>query len=339
MKRNALIIVGTGVLALAATQAQAYKCSTVTTATVLTPPSVTLQRDLPVGSLIGSEVVSGTVQTFNCSNKPSPSLTYQDFGVKGYGTYVTTINGRRIYSTNVTGVGYAVGATSVNNCANTAYVDGTRTGDGNANNRLMCSVSGMLTNQPVMAQARVQFYKTAQTTGTGTVSARQVSTFIMRNNQQNDWVLPESAVSIAAFNITTIACTVSNTVISVPMGTVEKRAFGGPGTWPGDANTRNFTIPLNCNAGTRVNVRIDGSAQNASQGVLNLTAGTGSASGVGIQLLYNRAPLPLASPINTGTAFSEGAYNIPLQARYYQTSSNITPGAANASATFTLTYQ
>ncbi|MEB7538542.1 fimbrial protein [Pantoea anthophila] len=336
MKKNVLIFASL-VMLLAAFQAQAYTCSTITTSTVLTPPSVTLQRDLPVGSLIGSEIVSGSVQTFSCSNT-SPALTYQEFGVKGYGTYVMTINGRRIYSTNVAGIGYAVGATSVNNCTNTAYVDGTQTGDGNANNRLMCFVNGVFGNQPVTAQARIQFYKTAQTTGTGTVSARQVSSFILRNDQAN-WALPESAISIAAFNVTTIACTVSNTVISVPMGTVEKRAFSGVGTWPGDANTRSFTIPLNCNAGTRVNVQIDGSAQNASQGVLNLTGGTGSASGVGIQLLYNSNPLPLGSAINTGTASSEGAYSIPLQARYYQTSSNIVPGAANASATFTLTYQ
>ncbi|MER2046536.1 MAG: fimbrial protein [Pantoea agglomerans] len=339
MKRNALIFMSTLMLALAGTTAQAYQCSAVTRSTVLTPPSVTLQRDLPVGSLIGSEVVSGSVQAFSCSNTPSPALSYQEFGVNGYGTYVTSINGRRIYSTDVAGIGYAVGATSVNNCNNyTTYVNGSNTGDGNANNKLMCAVNGLMGNQPITARALIQFYKTAQTTGTGTVSARQVGSFILRNDQSN-WSLPESAFSIAAFSVTTLACSLSNTVISVPMGTVEKRAFRGQGTWPGDANTRNFTIPLNCNAGTRVNVQIDGSAQNASQGVLNLTGGSGSASGVGIQLLFNGSPLPLATPILTGTASSEGAYSIPLQARYYQTGSNITPGTANASATFTLTYQ
>ena len=338
MKRNALIIAVSGLLAFTSMDAKAFSCSTTTSSTVLTPPAVTLQRDLPVGSLIGSEVVSGQVQTFTCSNTPSPSLTYQEFGVKGYGNYVTTINGRRVYSTNVAGVGYAVGATSVNTCGNTAYADGTGTGDGNANNRLICSVNGLFGNQPLTGQARVQFYKTAQTTGTGTVSARQISSFILRNNKSS-WQSPESAINIAAFNVTTIACTISNTAISVPMGTVEKRAFNGQGTWPEDSNTRSFTIPLSCNAGTRVNLQIDGSAQNALQGVLNLTGGTGSASGVGVQLLYNNAPLPLSTPLNAGVASSEGAFSIPLQARYYQTGSNITPGTANASATFTMTYQ
>lgn len=338
MKRNALIIAASGLLVFITMDAQAFTCSTTTSSTVLTPPAVTLQRDLPVGSLIGSEVVSGQVQTFTCSNTPSPSVTYQEFGVKGYGTYVTTINGLRVYSTNVAGVGYAIGGTMVNNCANTGYVDGTHTAGGIADNRVLCSVNGLFGHQPLIGQARVRFYKTAQTTGTGTVSARTVGAFILRHDK-SIWQNPESAINIAAFNVTTIACTVSNTAISVPMGTVEKRAFNGQGTWPGDSNTRSFTIPLSCNAGTRVNLQIDGSAQNASQGVLNLNGGSGSASGVGVQLLYNNAPLPLSTSLNTGVASSEGVFSIPLQARYYQTDSNIIPGVANASATFTLTYQ
>ncbi|SCC67455.1 fimbrial protein [Kosakonia oryziphila] len=338
MKRKSPGIVCGGLLALAATDARAYQCTRVTASTVLTPPPVTVQRDLPVGALIGSEVVSGVVQTYNCTNSPGGPLTYQEFGVKGEGTYVTTINGRRVYSTNIAGIGYAVGATSVNNCGSTGYVDGTQTGDGNVNNRLLCRVNGILRNQPLEAQARIQFYKTAQTTGTGRVSARQVGSFILRYNQQS-WSQLVSTISIAAFNVSRIACTVGNTAISVPMGAVEKRAFSGPGTWPGDASTRSFTIPLNCNAGTRVSLRIDGSAQNATRGVLNLAGGAGSASGVGIQLLYNNAPLPLQTVISTGSAASAGAYNVPLQARYYQTGSDITPGVANASATFTLVYQ
>lgn len=339
MKRKALSIFCGALLALAAADARAFTCSTITGTAILTPPSVTLQRDLPVGSLIGSELISGVAQAFTCSNTPDPALTYQEFGVKGYGSYVSTIGGRRVYSTNIAGVGYAIGMTSVNNCAGlNGYVNGTNTGDGNANNYLLCSINGLFANQPISGQARIQFYKTAQTTGTGTVNATSVGSFILRNNQ-NSFAQPESVIRIAAFNVTTVACSVSNTAISVPMGTVETRAFSGTGSWPGDANTRSFTIPLNCNAGTRVKLQIDGSAQNASQGVLNLTGGTGSASGVGIQLLYNNAPLPLSTVINTGTAASAGAFSIPLQARYYQTGSNITLGAANASATFTLIYQ
>lgn len=339
MKKRVLFIASAGLLALTSINAHAYTCTTLTASTVLTPQTITISRDLPVGSPIGNELVSGVVQTYSCSNTPAPALTYQEFGVKGYGTYVTSINGRRVYSTNVPGVGYAVGLTMLNICNSTAYVNGTLTGDGNVNNKILCSVNGLIGGGAnLTAQARIQFYKTAESTGSGTVSASKVGAFILRNDQTN-WVMPESVINMAAFNVNSIACTVTNSAISVPMGTVQKNAFAGPGTWPGDANTRNFSIPLDCNAGTLVNLQIDGNAQNAAQGVLNLNESSGSASGVGIQLLRNNSPLPLSTTINTGMTTSEGANSIPLQARYYQTGSNITPGTANASATFTLTYQ
>lgn len=139
--------------------------------------------------------------------------------------------------------------------------------------------------------------------------------------------------------ITSMSCGVNNTAVSVPMGTVKRKDFKGPGTWPGDTDTRNFNISLNCNTGTSVNFKIEGNAQNASQGILSLNGGAESASGVGIQLLHNNSPLPLSTMINTGTAATEGEYSIPLQARYYQTQSAVTSGTANSSATFTLTYQ
>lgn len=139
--------------------------------------------------------------------------------------------------------------------------------------------------------------------------------------------------------ITSMSCGINSTAISVPMGTVKRKDFKGSGTWPEDTDTRNFNISLNCSAGTSVNFQIEGNAQNASQGILSLNGGAESASGVGIQLLHNNSPLPLSTMINTGTAGTEGEYSIPLQARYYQTQSTVTPGIANSSATFTLTYQ
>ncbi|WLI32614.1 fimbrial protein [Pseudomonas sp. FP818] len=36
---------------------------------------------------------------------------------------------------------------------------------------------------------------------------------------------------------------------------------------------------------------------------------------------------------------TRGSYTIPLRARYLQTASKVTPGPANASATFTIIYQ
>ncbi|WP_455844911.1 fimbrial protein [Pantoea agglomerans] len=315
----------------------AFSCSTVALSTILSPPAIVIQRDLPVGSLIGGPVASAVVNSFLCTNTPAPALTYQQVGVKGTGSYVMSIAGRRIYSTNIAGIGFAIGSTSVNNCNNQEWVDGTATGDGNLNNRLLCWAAGILASQPVQQQAWLQFYKTGPT-GSGVVTAQQVGSFILYNNQ-NAWQNPEAAIAIGAFNVTTLACSVSNTAIAVNMGSVDKRAFSGTGSSPADSFTRSFNIPLNCNAGTRINVRIDGNAQNASQGVLNLTAGSNMATGIGVQLLYNNAPAQLGATIVAGTSASAGSYNIPMKARYYQTAATTTAGMANSSATFTLTYQ
>lgn len=314
----------------------AYTCTTGATTTI-SPPNVTVQRDLPVGSVIGS-VSGSTVSAFTCTNS-SPTLAYQQFGAKGYGKFVTNLNGQRIYSTNIAGIGYGITITTVNNCPGHSFpVDGNDNIDGNLNNRITCAVNGMFGNQPIQGQIKVTYYKTATTTGSGTVNGMTVAAFILRNNQTN-WQTPEPRVNAASFNVTTLACTVTNTAISVPMGTVEKHSFSGVGTWPGDSNTKSFNIPLSCDLGTKVNLQIDGSPQNATNGVLNLNSGTSSASGVGIQLLYNDQPLAIGTSFLTGTTTTSGSYNISLKSRYYQTSNNITTGIANSSATFTLVYR
>ena len=335
MKKRLLVGIGGVLFWMISPQVQAYDCK-VLAAAPLNPPDLIVQRDLPVGSPIGSEVVSGVMPVFSCTNE-APALTKQEFGVKSWGAYEKMLGGRRIYSSGVAGIGYAVGATSVSNCNATGYVDGSNTGDTNLNNRILCATNGLLPNQPVTAQARVQFYKTAKTTGSGSISLGSPVSFILRN-QGIDWTA-ESLVNIASFNVKSVACSVKNTAIAVPMGAIVKRAFKGPGTWPDDANTRSFGIDLTCDAGTKINFQIDGSAQDASRGILNLTGGNGSATGVGIQLLYKDAPLVLSSVINNGVVSGSGNYSILLKARYYQTTTNITTGTANASATFTLTYQ
>ena len=113
------------------------------------------------------------------------------------------------------------------------------------------------------------------------------------------------------------------------------------GTTPAGArNTQN--LGLNCDPGANVNVSISG-IQNpdvATTSVLALTGqgNTGTAKGVGIQLLYNGTPLALNTRLPL-TVAAGGQQTFPLTARYYQTNTTVEPGTANASATLNLTYQ
>ena len=327
--------VAVGAMLASAKCAFAYQCQTYTSLTTIQPPNLVVQRDLPVGSEIGTAISTELVPAYRCVNT-SPTLSWQDFGIKGYGTYAGTFNGRRVYSTNVAGIGYAV-AGQYPNCATKIYwVTGRDTE--NPNNELMCSINGMWSVQPMYAKAFVTFYKTAEVTGTGQVVSLNVGSFILKSNKIS-WHSPEARINIGSFAVNTVSCTLGNKSIVVDMGTVNARAFNGPGTWPTDKNTRAFSIPVLCQKGVAINFQIDGNAKDPSRGLLNLSADTSAAKGVALQLLYNDQPLPLSSRVKWQTTTADGNYAIPLKARYLQTDASVTPGVANANATFKLTYQ
>ncbi|MBS0877143.1 MULTISPECIES: fimbrial protein [unclassified Tatumella] len=326
----------TVVLFLLSPSVKAYTCSTTTVNNYISPPSMTVSRDLPVGSPIGQPVSVTGIRAFNCSNNgTSPNINYQEVGIKAYGNYVTTINNRRIYQTNIKGIGYAVAGEGCGNSGMIYVRPGNDFGGEDAN--LLCSINGIFSTK-IVEIAEVQFYKTEQNTGIGTVSARTVGAIVMKTNKSY-WESPESNIRINAFHVYTIACTVNSQVISVDMGSVKPSDFHGIGTWPGDQNTRNFNIPLTCNSDANVNIQFDGNAYDANNGLLRLNSGNDSASGVGIQLLYEKKPVVLSSVFSAGSPGVEGVFNIPLQARYYQIDKSVDVGNANTSATFTLTYK
>ena len=318
-----------------------YKCTTLTTSTKITVPNISIPHDLPVGSPIGPEIRSNEVLGYKCSGR---KVSRQDFGIRfPYSHSSLMIDGRFIYATSVAGIGYAVGMqdTSSAPCPKkTAFLDGTNSLAPNLPIRSVCSINGLFTKGDWKGVFIIQLYKTAEKIGSGPITTMNLpytSAFVLMTDGVE--ALPEATFTINPIPIKTLGCTINSSTVSVPLGNVNRPMFKGPGTWPGDTNTRDFAIPLTCEAGTRVNLKIDGNIQNAAQGVLNLTSVTGSASGIGVQLLYDNKPLPLSTTIETGETSSTGVYNIPLKARYYQTDNNISAGIANSSATFTLTYQ
>lgn len=140
--------------------------------------------------------------------------------------------------------------------------------------------------------------------------------------------------------------------IQVNMGTHKVLEFSGVNTFTGWTP---FNIVLrNCpafQAGNSLQYRIDATNNlteaNRLKGILSInTSPKGApqtASGVGIQIGYGAGtPLPLAAFRASGLPLKsqEGAsYSIPLMARYIQTNSEVGAGSANATATFTLSYQ
>ena len=104
-----------------------------------------------------------------------------------------------------------------------------------------------------------------------------------------------------------------------------------------------FSIDLqNCGSGTTgVEITFTGDADDANPSLLALTKDSGSASGLGITIKDDRStPIPLNQASRTYTIDPTQADNrLTFYAQYTATSSEVTAGTANATATFTMTWQ
>ncbi len=123
----------------------------------------------------------------------------------------------------------------------------------------------------------------------------------------------------------------------VILGDHSPKDFSGVGS---TTDWVDFDISLICNPGARLSVTFMAGAEPSadSKGVMKLDPG--GASGVGVQLYYQRTDKPVLFGISHFYQTAITPQNdIKLKARYYQTEQTITPGVANATATFTVMYK
>lgn len=149
-----------------------------------------------------------------------------------------------------------------------------------------------------------------------------------------------SLYSVITGEVITYGCDLNINNINFDLGEQQLRNSTNTGAI-GNGVTQK--IALTCDPNTKYSLQVDGIAESGHQGVLKLSPGS-SATGVGVQLLVgkNQDPVVFGQPKQMGTTVSSGAdlqETIDINARYYQTENKATPGTANASATFTMTYQ
>ena len=180
---------------------------------------------------------------------------------------------------------------------------------------------------------------------TGPVSSGPLTTGVIGvvTLQGSDGVFRDGlTVQLTGGTINALACSVQSSQLTFPIGDIPASVFGTViGTTPSGAqNTQN--LGLSCSAGTNINISLSGiqnpDSANASVMALTGQGSTGTAKGVGVQLLYNGSPLVMNSRLLLKQS-SGGQETLPLTARYYQTLTTVEPGSANASATLNLTYQ
>jgi len=277
-----------------------------------------VQRDAPVGSvLLNTWVPSGKdASTIFTNCQAGDTATWILNGA-------VEVNGlANTYMTDVPGVGIKIKAGTSNFYYGTA---------GNAQSKFVETSPVVVWTWSNWGNGyTIQLIKTAST-GSGDIGSQQ-AVFSLAN-------LGELLRLNISGQVTTIACQVTTPNIQVPLDDLYATELNRIGA-TGKAKT--FDLGLNCDSGTRINVMMSGvqNTNTSADGVLQLTnAGAPDvSSGIGIQILYNNSPIKLNNTLFLKTS-AGGQETLPFTAQYYQTNSQISAGSANATATFTLTYQ
>lgn len=323
----------------------------------LAPQNITVGPDMPVGTVVyrvnfnhptinGFTCGLGTTFSFpqrlSYTSNPMPLSSWSGNPFPG-----------RVYNTSVPGIGVA--AWSDNN--NTALPTD-------------AWVVSNINNFYVRINVILSFIKIGQVSP-GTITAASLPSI------QLDFAPDPSMTGFpiriynlkysGTINVVSQTCTTPD--VNVSLGSYETSIFNAVGTvtpwidasivlnncprfygYYNDASYNNSTgagtTTTNTAVANTLNVKLtpQNSIWNTANGIMNVTSGTGSATGIGIQLAWgdkSGSPQPMNWSSNynyTPGNTTATTFKIPLSARYYQTSNTVTPGRANGNVTFTINY-
>lgn len=310
-------------------------------------PDLVIPKDKPIGSFLGSRETGNVTIYSNCVGTFLKGYT-KSIAIKGYAYSGQKISGKRIYTTNIPGIGYTLGAiiTNVtNHSCNYSSADGyvyagehESTEAGGEDLSIVCVTNNTAYSSRVSGGYKIEFYKIGDIQS-DTMLAQQVGAGAFRYDGYGGWDL-ESPVYIPAFNVTVLGCTVETKSLDFPMKDVFLSEFSGVGSVSSSTVTRQ--LELNCEDSVNVHLKLEGIASKdvANNTVLALTneGDNDVASGIGVQLLYNDMPLKVNHDMLLNKT-AAGQTPFPLTARYYQTKAKMKEGRADAAAILTISYQ
>ncbi len=306
----------------------------------LSPGSITVQRDVTVGQPFTDWIYSNSGVAYQNCNYDSLLQYNIENGIKSYNGRSSGLsyNGETVFDTNLAGVGFVIEGNAQMNSMAWAGWQGILTG---ATEETVVKTSHANGARPAFTdQVRIRLIKTGNIQ-TGVLSGN-VGNLFAGVREVSSWNT-ETPVSFSGGQITAVACSVTTNPVNVSLGNHGKSEFSGVGT---TTAWQTFNIGLDCDAGAKINVRIDPSAGAAGSltDVMKLddASSSSTATGIGVQLWYQPnggSAVVFGQETYYWTSGNGGAETVQLKARYYQTAQTITPGTANATATFTLTYK
>jgi len=336
---------------------------------------ITVPRDAPVGAILYTQRFeqAGKGLVLECDKSSGTlNVTYTLFGMKANTGVKVTFASGKIFETGVPGIGVVwysglVGVETVDTIEKKAPpISSGCASIGNGK----CRTISQFVGGGLGKNATIVLIKTG-TVGLGSIDGTALGQMVMGGSIDDSRSFSFSALGVTG-NINIVASTCTTPDVSVQLGkqmlSISKGLGSGKGSSAPDVP---FTISLTgcpgfpglfnmfnneataasqsalTNVGilvkNTVSIRLDSTMTiDAAQGILSLTGPT-SANGVGVQLL-DEAGFPVklsqSEALNPALlAASTAALNIKFSARYIQTANKVTPGVANAVATYTLMYQ
>lgn len=368
----AAVLWGTADMAMAVTCTYANNNPPLTGAMPLQIAAITVGRDVPVGTVVYR-------QKYRVASGQSPQTLCEWVPYRVTNKYTITPNAQAnwssaeyggVYKTNISGlsVAFAQPNAKLPRTAPQTWACNTSQAPSGRKDRCLTKFFNMISFE-------VHLIKTGDV-APGALQGSSLPKVTLTSMQGNKSMKIFSVGISGSIQIVSKTCDTPN--VSVPLGTKLTKNFTGlnsatgwtnfsinlnncpafKGTYTTGSNLPRWTAAGGSSTkGTGVSgarssnilkFRIDPArtAVNSSTGVLRLdpSAATGSAAatGIGVQVATsNGTPLPLATVRSSGLFLSNtaGSYSIALRARYLQTANQVTPGPANASATFTIIYQ
>lgn len=287
---------------------------------------LTIPLSTPVGQVFKTATVPQGALMLSCDEAQSPLAVQVGAASTGFQDV-----GDGVMSTSSPGLGVRITVTPAGDDRPT-IVSASRQGD-------MLQLPQEMRSLLVPAM-KVEFIKTGTELRAGQLAAGGVFTVPLTITREGMTPLTVTLLS-APLTLSASGCILTTPDLTVALPGVPSSRFGRVGDTGGETG---FSLSFLCAPNQSVSLKASGiqADENGTDGnalgILKNTEARQPAEGVGIQVMFNQAPVPLNTQGGLPLGMYSGAVQIPFMARYYQTGNTLAAGSVSASVSITMSY-